>query len=169
MARRRTRVPPQDLASLINLRVIGAAFVVASCMLATLLGLLWATRSSGAARRQSTAVMNLIPAGTTPAPGQASPGAASLTQTVPPSPLPGVIAVGAYVQITGTSGAGLRFREQPSLGSEVLLLGAEAEVFQVKDGPQEADGYVWWNLVGPYDPSRHGWAVANYLEVVQNP
>jgi hypothetical protein len=61
------------------------------------------------------------------------------------------------------------FREQPGLEAPVLLLGAEAEVFRVEQGPQDADGYVWWYLVGPYDPARLGWAVANYLEVVQNP
>jgi hypothetical protein len=49
------------------------------------------------------------------------------------------------------------------------MLGAEAEVFQVSDGPREIDGYTWWYLVGPYDESRRGWAVANYLSVVQNP
>ncbi|OGO37909.1 MAG: hypothetical protein A2W35_07865 [Chloroflexi bacterium RBG_16_57_11] len=169
MPKRRTAVPPEYLASLINLRVIGGAFVVASCMLLTLLGLLWATRSASPAGIQSTAVMNLIPAETMAAPGRESPGSTGLTQTVPPSPPPGVIAVGAYVQIKGTAGSGLRFREQPGLEAPVLLLGAEAEVFQVKEGPQDADGYVWWYLVGPYDPARHGWAVANYLEVVQNP
>ena len=169
MPRRRTTVSPEFLASLINLRVIGGAFVVASCMLLTSLGLLWATRSSSSEIKQSTAVMNLIPAETPATPGGEAPGSASMTQTVPPSPPPGVIAVGAYVQITGTSGAGLRFREQPGLEAPVLMLGAEAEVFRVEEGPQDADGYVWWYLVGPYDPARRGWAVANYLEVVQNP
>ncbi len=77
--------------------------------------------------------------------------------------------MGAYVQITGTAGAGLRFRETPGLQAPVLLLGAEAEVFRVEEGPQEADGYVWWYLVGPYDETRRGWAVANYLETVQAP
>jgi hypothetical protein len=83
--------------------------------------------------------------------------------------MPGVIAVGAYVQITGTGGDGLRLRTDPGLNSEVRLLGAEAEVFQVNEGPQEADGYTWWYLVGPYDSSRRGWAVANFLAIVQNP
>jgi hypothetical protein len=81
----------------------------------------------------------------------------------------GELAVGAYVQITGTAGAGLRLRERPALDAPMLLLGAEAEVFVVEQGPQEADGYVWWYLVGPYDADRRGWAVANYLQVVQKP
>ncbi len=45
----------------------------------------------------------------------------------------------------------------------MLLLGTEAEVFKVEDGPMEADGYTWWYLVGPFDPDRKGWGVADYL------
>jgi hypothetical protein len=51
----------------------------------------------------------------------------------------------------------------------VRFLGLEAEVFQVSDGPRQVDGYTWWFLVAPYDASVQGWAVANYLAVVQNP
>lgn len=166
---RRRSFPPEILAGLISLRVIGAAFVVASCLLLATIGLFWATRSTNPAAGQSTAVMNRIPAETPTAPGQPAAGSPSLTQTAPPSPPPGEMAVGAYVQITGTGGTGLRFRDQPGLEAPVLLLGAEAEVFRIEDGPQEADGYVWWYLVGPYDAARRGWAVANYLEIVQNP
>jgi hypothetical protein len=39
----------------------------------------------------------------------------------------------------------------------------------VEDGPKDVDGFTWWYLVGPYDASRRGWAVSNYLSVVQNP
>lgn len=166
---RRRRFSPEIIASLINLRVIGAAFVVASCLLLSVLGLLWATRSNAPVVGQSTAVMNMIPAETPTIAGQTSLGSPNLTETAPPSPPPGVISVGAYVQITGTAGAGLRFRETPGLEAPVLLLGAEAEVFRVEEGPQEVDGYVWWYLVGPYDDTRRGWAVANYLEKVQDP
>lgn len=166
---RRRRPSFESFARLINLRVIGAALVVASCLLLSTLGLLWATRSRGPVVGQSTAVMNMIPADTPIPAGAASAGSPSLTQTAPPSPPPGEIAVGAFVQITGTGGSGLRFREKPGLQAPVLLLGAEAEVFRVEEGPQEADGYVWWYLVGPYDETRRGWAVANYLENVQAP
>jgi hypothetical protein len=168
MPKRRT-FSPELLSSLISLRVVGAAILIASCLLLATLGLLWATRSEGSHTGQSTAVMNKIPAETPLPPGQTPAGSPGLTETAPPSPPPGVIAIGAYVQITGTSGTGLRFREQPSLQSPVLLLGAEAEVFRVEDGPRDADGYTWWYLVGPYDDTRRGWAVANYLEVVQEP
>jgi len=60
-------------------------------------------------------------------------------------------------------------RSEPGLKGTVRFLGLEAEVFQVYDGPQQADGYTWWFLVAPYDANVQGWAVANYLNVVQNP
>jgi hypothetical protein len=168
MSRRRSD-SVEILANSLTLRVIGVALVIASCLLLSTIGLFWATRSVKPPAGQSTAIMNRIPAASPTALGDTSSGSPSLTQTAPPPPPPGVITVGAFVQITGTAGAGLRFREQPGLEAPVLLLGAEAEVFRVEEGPQEVDGYVWWYLVGPYDETRRGWAVANYLEIVQNP
>ena len=79
------------------------------------------------------------------------------------------IAIGAYIQITGTEGVGLRLRAGPGLSTELLFLGEDSEVFQVKDGPKEADGYTWWYIVAPYDDSRAGWAAANFLTVVPPP
>lgn len=81
----------------------------------------------------------------------------------------GVLVVGAYVQINGTGGDGLRLRSLPSLSGDQLFLGEEAEVFQVQDGPVQADEYSWWYLVAPYDTSRAGWAAANFLIVVPSP
>lgn len=85
------------------------------------------------------------------------------------TPLPGVIAINLYVQITGTEGEGLRFRTEPGLDGKPLFMGFDAEVFKVKDGPREADGYTWWYLVANYDETRSGWAAANYLVVVPYP
>ena len=48
-------------------------------------------------------------------------------------------------------------------------MASEAEIFIVKDGPIEADGYTWWYLLGPFDETRNGWAVSNYLVLAQNP
>ncbi len=79
------------------------------------------------------------------------------------------IAVGAYVQISGTEGEGLRLRSGPGLSTTLLFLGEDSEVFQVRDGPKEADGYIWWYIVAPYDESRAGWAAANFLSVVPPP
>jgi hypothetical protein len=79
------------------------------------------------------------------------------------------IAINGYVQISGTEGDGLRIRSSPSLTGETVFRGEEAEVFVVRDGPQTADGYTWWYLVAPYDETRDGWAVSDFLAVVPAP
>lgn len=94
---------------------------------------------------------------------------ATSTPETPPSPQPGIIRIGGYTQISGTGGEGLNLRAEPNLDATILYLGLESEVFEVRDGPQEADGFTWWYLVGFSDSTRNGWAVSNYLDVIQNP
>lgn len=84
-----------------------------------------------------------------------------------PTYLPGNLFVGAFVQITGTGGDGLRLRLEPGLEGKVLFLGQESEIFRVHDGPQETDGHTWWLLVAPDDETRKGWAVSEYLVVIE--
>ena len=79
------------------------------------------------------------------------------------------IGIGGYVQINGTEGQGLRIRSSPGLNSDTVFRGEESEVFVVRDGPQTSDGYTWWYLVAPYDETRAGWAVADFLAVVPSP
>jgi hypothetical protein len=86
-----------------------------------------------------------------------------------PSPTPTGLAIGSYAQITGTEGEGLRIRSQPGLTGEPVFLGLDSEVFLVQDGPREADGYVWWYIVAPYDETRKGWAAADYLTFIPPP
>ncbi len=88
-----------------------------------------------------------------------------------PSPLPSGdrITIGAYVQISGTDGQGLRLRAEPGLNGKLLFLGYDAEVYQVRDGPRQADGYTWWYLVAPYDEKRAGWAAADFLTLLSTP
>jgi hypothetical protein len=71
--------------------------------------------------------------------------------------------IGQLVEITGTEGDGLRLRQSAGLGADILLVALENEVFEVNDGPVEQDGYVWWFLINPYDSSKRGWGVSNYL------
>lgn len=78
----------------------------------------------------------------------------------------GVIRVGVYVQISGTSGEGLRLRTGPGTENPPRFLGMDSEVFKVIGGPEERGGYTWWHLEAPYDQNRNGWAVSNYLAVV---
>lgn len=115
-----------------------------------------------------TAVLNVIPAPTeTPVP----PTPISVTQTTdaPAGLEAGILAVGGYVQVSGTQGDGLRVREGPGLGYEPLFLGLEAEIFKIIAGPQEADGYTWWHLAAPFDENLNGWSVDNYLVPVEEP
>jgi hypothetical protein len=82
---------------------------------------------------------------------------------------PGTIGLGAFVQVSGTGGDGLRLRKGPGLNNEMQFLGLEGELFQVGDGPVDADGYIWWFVVGSYDETRQGWAAADFLALVPNP
>jgi hypothetical protein len=119
----------------------------------------------------STAVLNIIhaPTATVPPPTPTPTLPATPTVPVPPSPEEGTLGVGAFVQISGTGGDGLRIRSEAGLQGTVQALGIEAEVFEITAGPQEADGYTWWYLTAPYEEARAGWAVANYLQPIQNP
>jgi hypothetical protein len=76
------------------------------------------------------------------------------------------IQVKKYVQISGTSGSGLKIREEPGLESKMNFLAGDAEVFQVVDGPVQKDNLIWWKLVTPYDQARSGWAAADYLSLI---
>ncbi|MEZ0396711.1 MAG: SH3 domain-containing protein [Anaerolineales bacterium] len=96
---------------------------------------------------------------------------AAFTATPQPSatPAPGQISLGGYVQITGTGGDGLRLRAAPGLDAPLLFLGYDTEIFQITDGPVERDGRIWWALVSPYDSTRAGWAVQDYLTPFEAP
>lgn len=94
------------------------------------------------------------------------------TEALPPTPLPGVdpgIRTGQLVQVSGTEGEGLRLRSAPGLSAAVNLVALESEVFEVRGGPQEADGYVWFYLVNPFSSSETGWAVASFLRPLDSP
>jgi hypothetical protein len=86
-----------------------------------------------------------------------------------PTPVPTGIALGNYVQISGTDGEGLRIRSEPGLDGNPDFLGFDSEVFIVRDGPVALDGYVWWYLVAPYDETRAGWAAADFLSYIPSP
>jgi len=122
------------------------------------------------ARRNSE--VGFVPANVTVIPAPTGTSGAPPTPTIDPfaSPTsPAGIAIGNYVQITGTEGQGLRIRAEPGLGGEFQFLAYDSEVFVVQDGPREVDGYVWWYLVAPYDETRVGWAAADFLTYIPEP
>jgi hypothetical protein len=98
----------------------------------------------------------------------AAPESATPTATAPPASGQG-IQVGDLVEVFGTGGDGLRLRADPDLRSPVLALGVDSEVFQVDQGPTQADDFEWWHLVNPYDTAKSGWAVGAYLTPLDTP
>ncbi len=153
---------------LITPGVIFGALVIAGGLFLLLVFSLWLGRPPAIPVGQVTAALAVIPAPTATSLPSPTP-VENASTTTPPSPGGGTIAVGMYVEISGTEGAGLRLRVEPGLDHTPQFLGLEDEVFKVEDGPQEADGYVWWYLVAPFEPERRGWAVSNYLVPIQNP
>jgi hypothetical protein len=111
-----------------------------------------------------------------PAPGQATAPPTGPTQpSIPatlstgPSATPAgtlPITVGSLVQVTGTDGVGVAVRQGPGLTYTYFFVGQDGDRFDVRDGPRDADGYTWWQVIDPNDPNRAGWMVENYLQVI---
>jgi hypothetical protein len=151
---------------LINLwTFLGAILVALLLGVVTLVLIMFAPppEPSGA----SPAVITLIPASTATPTASAEETVAS--PYIPTATATSGIGVGAYVQITGTEGLGLRMRAEPGLNGNLLFLSYDSEVFKVTEGPQDMDGHTWWRLVAPYDETRAGWAAADYLALVSSP
>jgi hypothetical protein len=85
-----------------------------------------------------------------------------------PTPAPGQIAIGVYVQVA-TGVDALNLRAEPGLSAKPLDLAFPSEVFLVTKGPEQADGYTWWYLTAPYDTSRAGWAAQDFLTAIPSP
>ena len=158
-----------DLSSILNIRVLlGALGIAGLLILVTLLSIGWTKPDPARDFGFAPADLTVIPAPT------ATP---NVTVTFTPDPLivgtptlaPNEIGLGGYVQIVGTDGEGLRLRTDPSLNGTPAFLGYDEEVFEVREGPQEADGYMWWYLVAPYDETRAGWAASDFLGAIPSP
>ena len=146
--------------------VLGSLAIAGCLLLATLIVIGWTAPRLSPEVGFAPADVTLIPAPThtpnvTPTP--------TVDPNQTPTPLPGAISVGGYVQISGTGGDGLRIRRSPGLNTETVFRGEEAEVFSVLEGPQDADGHIWWYVVAHYDETRAGWAAADFLVVVPPP
>jgi hypothetical protein len=150
--------------------VILGGIAMAGLLLIVFIGAILAVRVKPVNSPSGTVVLNVIPAPSdTVPPPQPTEAPTPTTSELPPPPGGMGISVGVLVQVSGTGVDGLRIRTDPSLQGQVKFVGIEAEVFQVKDGPKEADGYTWWFLVAPYDETLNGWAVGDYLQVNQTP
>jgi hypothetical protein len=150
--------------------VILGGIGMAGLLLIVFIGAILAVRVKPANRPLGTVVLNVIPAPSDTVPPPQPTEAPTLMASELPPPTGGMgISVGVLVQVSGTGLDGVRIRTDPGLQGQVKFVGIETEVFQVKEGPKEADGYTWWFLVAPYDETLNGWAVGDYLQVIQNP
>ncbi len=150
----------------INKWVILGALVVAGLLL------LITAIAIGLTSARQTSSTGFAPADLTVIPAPTGTSGAPPTPTIDPfaSPTPPAgIAVGNYVQISGTEGQGLRIRANPGLDGAFQFLAYDSEVFLIKEGPRQVDGYTWWYLAAPYDQTRVGWAAADFLTYVPPP
>ena len=157
--------------NLLTIRVILGILLTGFLLFAIFVLIIWFRQpANNDLPDQPFMVFTIIPAATsTPLNQLPTPPPLSTTPYPSNTPIPGTIALNTYVQISGTGGDGLRIRATPGLSSTPLFFGNESEVFLVTDGPNQADGYTWWYLTAPYDQTRSGWAVANYLTFVPSP
>ena len=127
---------------LINRWVVAGALFIALVMLIFFISILIITRPKSSVIEQATAIINIIHAPTATHELPTATYDVNSTEIPLNGSLPsGIIAKGAYVQVISTGGDGLRLRSAPGLNNQVLMLGDEAEVFLVQDGPEEVDGY----------------------------
>ena len=155
-----------DVRQLFNRWVILGALLFAGFLtLVTAISIGWTSPLRSSTIGFAPADVTMIPAPTATSSAPATP----TIDPFAPSPTPAGLAVGSYVQISGTEGQGLRIRSKPGLGGEFVFLGYDSEVFVVQDGPQTVDGYIWWYLVAPYDNTRVGWAASDFLTFIPSP
>ena len=141
-----------------------AAGGVAGVVLLAVLLIVTAVARSAGERHLAAPVVTVVPRPT-----------ASMAVVAPPTPAPtetpvpqavadpSSISIGGLVEVYGTEGEGLRLRQDPSTTGTIMALAGESEVFTVLDGPVEADGRTWFQLVSPSDTARAGWAVGDFL------
>jgi len=154
------------LRQLFNRRVILGAILIAGIFL------LITAIAIGFTSPPQASVAGFAPADLTVIPASTSTSNAPPTATIDPFAPTAVtagIAIGNYVQISGTAGEGLRIRSEPGLNGNPDFLGYDSEVFIVRDGPRQVDGYTWWYLVAPYDETRAGWAASDFLTYIPSP
>jgi hypothetical protein len=153
-----------------------------SCIVLAVLGL--GGRTAPAAAPQFLVITAIVPTNTAFVPDSliASPVPNQLVQTgtvpafslvgptLPPvviSPTPDSIAVGKGV-VVDSEESGLNVRSEAGIQNELLFVADDGEPFTIVDGPTQADGFTWWKIQSPNDPTRAGWAAAVYLELLSS-
>lgn len=93
----------------------------------------------------------------TPTPAQVA-----VTPTATESAVGEDLSVGDTVKVAGTGGAGLNMRAGAGTGHAKVKTLAEGSSVEIIGGPQEADGYTWWQVRDGVGTT--GWVVQAYLK-----
>lgn len=99
-----------------------------------------------------------------PTPEMATPTA---IPTFTPVPTPDVadapdeITVGFYAQVANTDDFGVTVRGGPSTSNVPLVVADEGTVLLVIGGPEEAGGFLWWQV--QLEDGTEGWAAGSFL------
>jgi hypothetical protein len=140
-------------------------------------GVVLLSRGNGVSGPTPTPIFVVITAPATPGPSSEgtvppetevpTPETAATTEPTATTGLTTVIAIGSKITINGTGGDGLAVRQGPGRDYQYVFVANDGDEFEVQDGPRDADGYTWWYIVDPQNPDRFGWAVADFMQVIQ--
>lgn len=90
-----------------------------------------------------------------------------LLPTVAFTETPRPLSVGERVVVYNVGDQELNVRNVAGVTtSEILFRSPEGTEFTIVDGPQQADGFTWWQIQDATTAQR-GWAVANYLIIAE--
>jgi hypothetical protein len=90
------------------------------------------------------------------------PTATATPKSTPTPSVPTEISVGGYVKVVGAEADALSYRSGPGLNYARLTIVKDGTILEVLEGPEEADGYVWWRLED--EDGFIGWAADDWLE-----
>lgn len=147
---------------------MGLLFSLVVCLAAALLANLFLTRaqpSSAVAGEATVIVLTAPPSPTIDVTGSAVPPTPMPTFTPIPTPdaavAPPEITSGFYAVVANTDGLGVTVRGGPSTRNVALLVAEEGTVMFVQGGPEEGDGFNWWQV--ELNDGTEGWVAENFL------
>jgi hypothetical protein len=155
--RRRRRPPTEGAPAWVVGLAVGALLAV---IILLVVAFVFSRRS---AQAEPTPTVNVVtptptliprPTATTPAEMTATPEVGATEEAPVTAPPSEVIAIDGYVRVAAQ--AGLSLRQSPNTGGALVVILDFGTQLQVIGGPQEADGYTWWQL--RLDDGREGWS-----------
>ncbi|MCX7681435.1 MAG: SH3 domain-containing protein [Anaerolineae bacterium] len=150
-------------------RVLAATIALALTAVMCGLWVIYLTRGPGGGSNQPTPTLIIWTPTPVPTVATATPTPTPTeAPTLIPTP-PAGIAVGRYVRVAGTGGAGLNLREGPGANYPRKDVASEGEVFIVVEGPVEAGEFTWWKIRDHKNSEREWWAAGNFLEPIEHP